>query len=557
MVGVTAVKVLRADWNDQHKANRIMARKVKASAEKQSAGGNFAVLGMDIVAFSKLHDDDQITAIEHLSRWIERALAYYGISAEEYRWSPAGDGGYLTFVSTASSRHAIDVAFSILEKAKRSEFCPRNSERLQLRLALHSGTVREGYELGRASNIWGMGINMAARVLSVTTPSQLLVSKQYYDTYIMPDRKEDFTFGSLYRRTVKHKAYVEVMNAGRGELGLTVPQADDRRWQNIGGLWEKTRREYEFLIHDAMHSGQPIAAVAAAKFLLDLEIPDPVSVLCGMIGDTQELPTKDYPPQKHDYLSKMTPEILLDFISTASARPMRANSVICKQGDPASSCFFTVAGTVELELPDRQIRRLPPGSIVGEFGLWIENIPRTGTVTAKDDGLMLCFQLDSFKDLMAKAPHVANLIYGTVRNRVLENVLKHERLFPVEYAKLTQILGKRSSCDKYARDVELDLTASAYVIFSGSVQIEPAAGISHCFSATGDISKVPVVGILSSIGCPDGTTATVLEEAVAVRIGHDALRDLQKLPAVKQAWDALYGQRLGEIQEVQETPTAG
>ena len=67
----------------------------------------------------------------------------------------------MTFVSSAAGRHAIDVAFSILEKAKRSEFCPRNGERLQLRLALHSGTVREGYEVGGASNIWGMGITIS------------------------------------------------------------------------------------------------------------------------------------------------------------------------------------------------------------------------------------------------------------------------------------------------------------------------------------------------------------------------------------------------------------
>ena len=533
-----------------------MARKVKPSAEKRFAGGNFAVLGIDIVAFSKLHDDDQITAIEHLSTWIEQALAYYGINSTDYRWSPAGDGGYLTFMSSKSGRHAIDVGFSILEKTKRPAFCPRNGERLQLRLALHSGTVREGYEVGRASNIWGMGINMAARALSVAAPSQLLVSKQYYDTYITPARALDYAFGSLYRRTVKHKAYVEVMNAGCNDLGLTVHQADDSRWQSIGGLWEKTRTEYEFLVHDAMHSGQPIAAVAAAKFLLDLEMPGPVSVLCSMIGSTQERPTADYPSRTHDYLSLMTPKVLFDLISMAHAKPIRTGSVICKKGDPSTDCFFTVAGTVEVNLPGRSIR-LPPGSIIGEFGLWIKNINRTATIVAKDNGLMLSFRLDRFKNLLARrAPHVANRIYDTVRVRVLENVLKSERLFPVEYAKLLKITRMQPpSCEKYTRDKELDLTTSAYVIFSGTVQIKPTAGISRCFSATGDISNVPVVGILSSIGCPDGTVAVVLEEAVAVRIGHDVLRELQKSPAVKQAWDALHGQRLGELQEVQQTFT--
>lgn len=513
------------------------------------AGGNFAVLGMDIVAFSKLHDDDQITAIEQLSTWIERALAYYGIDSPDYRWSPAGDGGYLTFVSSAGGRNAIDVAFSILEKATRAEFCPRNGERLQLRLALHSGTVREGYEVGHASNIWGMGINMAARVLSVAAPSQLLVSKQYFDTYVKPDREGHFSFGGLYRRTVKHKAYVEVMNAGRNGLGLSAEQADDRRWQCVGGLWEKIRSEYEFLIHDAMYSGQPIAALAAAKFLLDLEMRGPVVELCSMIGSTQARLTTDYPQRTLDYVSQMTPDILIEFIGQATARPMKAGSEICKQGDRATSWYFTVAGTVEVALPGRSFR-LPPGSIIGEFGLWIEDIHRTATIVARDDGLMLSFQLDSSKQLLARSPHVANQIYETIRGRILENVLRSERLFPLDPDSLNTCLRDHPpACMKFPPATVLDLTASAYVIFSGAVQIEPTPGEPHRFSANGDLSKVPVVGIRSTIGCPDGETAVVLEEVVAVQLSHLALRELLKVPAVKRAWNALHGQRLGELQD--------
>jgi CRP-like cAMP-binding protein len=523
-----------------------MPRKVKPSVAKEPADGNFAVLGMDIASFSKLHDDDQITAIKHLSAWIEQALLYNGISVDEYRWSPAGDGGYLTFVTSKAGRNAIDIAFSILEKVKRSDFCPRTGERLQLRLALHSGTVREGYEVGRGTNIWGMGINMAARILSVSLPSQLLVSKQYYDNYVKPDRESYFSFGSLYRRTVKHKAYVEVMNAARDGLGLTVDEADGRRWQSIGGLWDKTRTEYELLIHDAMHSGQPIAAVAAAKYLLDLGMRGPVTVLCSMIGSTHDRMTNDYPVQRHDYLSLMTPEILMSLIGMAKAEPMKAGSVICEQGDRADRCFLTVAGKVEVKLPDRRIP-MPPDSIIGEFGLWIENIHRTATMIASDDGLLLSFQFDGFKELLLKSPLVANRIHDTVRMRILENVLKSKQLFPVEYARLIQVCAQPPSCEKYARDCELDLRSSAYVIFSGEVQIKPSPGVARCFSAVGDISNTPVVGILSSSGCPDGTTATVLAETVAVRIDHDTLRELQKMSRVKQAWDALYGQRLGEL----------
>ena len=47
---------------------------------------------------------------------------------------------------------------------------------------------------------------------------------------------------------------------------------------------------------------------------------------------------------------------------------------------------------------------------------------------------------------------------------------------------------------------------------------------------------------------PDGSTAEVLEETVAVKIRHNVLIELQKkYPAMEQAWNALCGQRLSEI----------
>ena len=42
------------------------------------------------------------------------------------------------------------------------------------------------------------------------------------------------------------------MNAHRNDLGLQQEQANNHRWQAIGGLWRKAVQEYEYLIHDTM-----------------------------------------------------------------------------------------------------------------------------------------------------------------------------------------------------------------------------------------------------------------------------------------------------------------
>ena len=53
-----------------------------------------------------------------------------------------------------------------------------------MKFAVHCGRVIEAEELGRVSNIWGEGINTAARILYVCALSQILVSEQYFDSYI-------------------------------------------------------------------------------------------------------------------------------------------------------------------------------------------------------------------------------------------------------------------------------------------------------------------------------------------------------------------------------------
>ena len=68
--------------------------------------GACAVLGLDVVAFSVMPEREQIDAVQNIYRWISESLANHSLEEEVYCWSPAGDGGYLTFRTAAACRKA-------------------------------------------------------------------------------------------------------------------------------------------------------------------------------------------------------------------------------------------------------------------------------------------------------------------------------------------------------------------------------------------------------------------------------------------------------------------
>jgi len=79
------------------------------------------------------------------------------------------------------------------------------------------------------------------------------------------------------------------------------------------------------------------------------------------------------------------------------------------------------------------------------------------------------------------------------------------------------------------------------------VRVRCANGVALEIAAEGRFDILPVVGIYSEIGMPDGDAAEVLEDTVAVQISHSVLTDLQeRFTAVARLWSGLCGERLHE-----------
>lgn len=506
--------------------------------------GTHAVLGMDVVSFSTLTDEEQLSIIGELKICIKQSLAYHGVGEEDYCWSPAGDGGYLTFATPSACNQAIDVAFSICDKV-------RKCRSFSIRLGLHSGTVTEGSDFSGDRNVWGIGINIVSRILAIASPYQLLVSKQYFDTFIQPKRRREFEVGESYSRTVKHGFQIEVMNFNQRNICIDESEAEARRWESIGGLWRKTIREYEFLIRDAMTSGEPIAALAAAKFLLDLDKKEPVEKLCHAIsGSPSSQLDVDYPRQVHQLFSQMTSDVLIQIIEKSSPILCEQDDTLFSVGETAKSCFFPIAGKLAVEIPgiDQPIRP-DKGQIIGEFNLWLPSISRTGTLRALDDGLLLEIRTEDFQSIIRGSQSVEKVVYELIRRRIIENIIRSERVFPG----LVRPTPDSFSCNKYREGDEIDLTSTAHIVFCGTIQIEPSPNIFLNIQSNGMFGSEEVLGILSDLEKCDGEKGFVLKEAVTVSIPHKELKQLQSNSEnVRNAWNRLAGERQGNINRLEK-----
>jgi hypothetical protein len=96
--------------------------------------------------------------------------------------------------------------------------------------------------------------------------------------------------------------------------------------------------------------------------------------------------------------------------------PVSAGEVIVREGDPADRFFMIESGTFVVSQaggpgePETILRRLGPDQVFGELGL-LRGSPRTATVTAETDGVLLALDAADFLELVGAG--------GPLRSRLL------------------------------------------------------------------------------------------------------------------------------------------
>ncbi|HYO66705.1 MAG TPA: cyclic nucleotide-binding domain-containing protein [Archangium sp.] len=132
-------------------------------------------------------------------------------------------------------------------------------------------------------------------------------------------------------------------------------------------------------------------------------------------------------------LSRVGPREMLSMMERLQPRVFQAGESIVEEGQPGSSMFAIVEGSVEVVRTLKSGRRrtvafLGEGEFFGEMSL-LASTPRFATVRAFERTAVLELTREQLEELLQTHPSVEDVLQGFHRERLLEDVLRGNPLF--------------------------------------------------------------------------------------------------------------------------------
>lgn len=145
-----------------------------------------AILMLDVVGYSRLMGEDEEGTLEMLKH-LRRKVVSPQIAAYRGRIVKVmGDGAIVMFSSIIDATNA---AIAVQQAMARNDVGLPNGERIQLRIGLNLGDViREG------TDIYGDGVNIAARLQEICAPGGVVLSAGAYE-HVRGKTVESFSNG--------------------------------------------------------------------------------------------------------------------------------------------------------------------------------------------------------------------------------------------------------------------------------------------------------------------------------------------------------------------------
>lgn len=159
-----------------------------------------AILALDMVGYSRLMESDEADTLARLSA-IRNELITPSVERHHGRIiKGTGDGVLAEFDAAVS---AIDSAVEIQTAVARHQAAVPTTHRIEFRIGINAGKIR-----AENGEVYGHGVNVAARIESLADPGGILVSGSAYDQL---NDHASFTFEDLGLHLVKNiKAPVRV-----------------------------------------------------------------------------------------------------------------------------------------------------------------------------------------------------------------------------------------------------------------------------------------------------------------------------------------------------------
>src|SRR2546422_7467230 len=183
-----------------------MSIATKEASQMQTAH----VLFIDVVAYSKLLVNEQREVLQQLNEVVRRTPQFAKSDAGgKLIRIPSGDGMALVFFQ--SPEEPVHCAMEIAKALK-------NYPHIRLRMGVHSGPVDQVTDVNDQTNVAGVGINFAQRVMDCGDAGHILISKRVADD-LAQDRLWQPHLHELGEIEVKHGVKLGIVNLYTAELG--------------------------------------------------------------------------------------------------------------------------------------------------------------------------------------------------------------------------------------------------------------------------------------------------------------------------------------------------
>lgn len=168
------------------------------------------VLFIDIVGYSKLLINEQQESLHELNQIVRNSDAFRAAeTVGKLIRLPTGDGMALAFATTpdAPVRCAMQISKAL-----------RSHPGLKVRMGVHSGPVRGMTDVNDRSNVAGVGMNIAQRVMDCGDAGHILLSKRVAED-LAQFRHWQPNLHELGECEVKHGLIVSIVNLYNDEVG--------------------------------------------------------------------------------------------------------------------------------------------------------------------------------------------------------------------------------------------------------------------------------------------------------------------------------------------------
>ena len=177
------------------------------------------ILFVDIVGYSKLATDQQVTSFKELFSILHSLESFRQVLSDNVIIMHTGDGFGLVFHSEPSLPLApLQVVIDLQREVRRRLLT------LPFRAGIHCGVNSIVENPDGGENVIGTSINYAARVMSLGDANHILASNEYYKTVIVGNAQYAAMCHLAGEYVVKHGITIKIFNVFiEGDFGNSTP----------------------------------------------------------------------------------------------------------------------------------------------------------------------------------------------------------------------------------------------------------------------------------------------------------------------------------------------